>query len=512
MRVKSRIWVSILASMAVSAIIVYFVFSILSGVSDDISRNTRYSEIINKAFALNILIDNIKTEPSQRSMQQAGDVHKTLSRLLAETVPFDVREEGFLRQIRRNNQEVGPLLGQFFAPGEGPGSPLEGERKEMLASQLWIKVRFITDDTNRLMEISQSRIVSAQAKAGGAVFVLIVALILTNAAISYLSSRSIVRNVTLLSQGVRSISAGDLEERITIQGKSELADLGRAFNMMAESLQASYASLRSHALKLERSNRELRDFTYVATHDLREPLRKIQTFNDLVRNESGDRLSERSLDFLARAINAASRMQGLIDALLEYSSLSMRREPFPQADLSAVAREVVEDLTVQITDTGARVDIGDLHDIEADPTQMRQLFQNAISNALKYHRAGVPPEIRMRSRRVCDPGNGREMCEISISDNGIGFDEQFLGKIFTPFQRLHGKKEYEGTGIGLAICRRIVERHSGSITARSTPGEGSTFIIALPVKQEVTGVEESGHESLPLEFTTQKDKTKERER
>ena len=311
---------------------------------------------------------------------------------------------------------------------------------------------------------------------------------------------------------MRSISGGDLDHRIRVTGRSELADLAAAFNAMAASLQVSYGRLRRHTQELERSNRELRDFTYVATHDLREPLRKIQTFNDLVRNESGDRLSERSLDFLERAINAAGRMQSLIDALLEYSSLSMGRKPFPQTDLSAVAREVVEDLSVRITDTGGRIDMGDLPAIEADPTQMRQLFQNVISNALKYHRPGVPPEIRLRSRKVRDPGNGKEMCEISISDNGIGFDEQYLGKIFTPFQRLHGKKEYEGTGIGLAICRRIVERHSGSITARSTPGEGSTFIIALPVKQEVTGLEESAHESQPLEFFTQKDKTKEGQR
>jgi signal transduction histidine kinase len=512
MRVKSRIWVSIVASVAVSAIIAYFVFSILSGVSDDISRNARYTEVINKAFALNILIDNIKTEPSLRNMQQAGDVHTSLNRLLADEVSLDVREEALLKQIKRTNQEIGPLLGQFFAPGEGPGSPLERERKDMLASQLWIKVRFITDDTNRLMEISQARIVSAQKKAGVAVLVLIAALILTNAAIFFVSSRSIVRNVRVLSEGVMSISGGDLDHRIRVTGRSELADLAETFNAMTGSLQGSYGRLRRHTQELERSNRELRDFTYVATHDLREPLRKIQTFNDLVKDESGDRLSERSLDFLERAINAAGRMQSLIDALLEYSSLSMGRKPFPQTDLSAVAREVVEDLSVRITDTGGRIDMGDLPAIEADPTQMRQLFQNVISNALKYHRAGVLPEIRVRSRKVRDPGNGKEMCEISISDNGIGFDEQYLGKIFTPFQRLHGKTEYEGTGIGLAICRRIVESHSGAITARSTPGEGSTFIIALPVKQEVTGLEESAHESPPLEFSRQKDKTKEKQR
>ena len=162
----------------------------------------RYTEVINKAFALNILIDNVKTEPSQRNMQQARDVHRTLNRLLADEVSHDVREEALLRQIKRNSQEIGPLLDQFFVHREGPGSALETERRNMLASQLWIKVRFITDDTNRLMEINQSRMVSAQHKAGIAVLVLIVAVILTNAAIFFVSSRSIVRDVERLSEGV----------------------------------------------------------------------------------------------------------------------------------------------------------------------------------------------------------------------------------------------------------------------------------------------------------------------
>ena len=319
MRVKSRIWASIVASMAVSAIVAYFVFSILSGVSHDISRNARYTEVINKAFALNILVDNIKTEPSQRNMQQAGDVHTSLSRLLADEVSLDVREEALLRQIKRNSQEIGPLLDQFLVHRDGPGGSLETERRNMLASQLWIKVRFITDDTNRLMEINQSRIVPAQSKAGITVLVLIVALILTNAGISFVSSRSIVRDIKRLSEGVGRISSGALSHRIQVVGKSELADLARAFNAMAASLQVSYDRLRRYTQELEQSNRELQDFTFVATHDLQEPLRKIQTFSERVRNESGDGLNERSLDFLDRVRNAAKRMQSLMEALLDYS-------------------------------------------------------------------------------------------------------------------------------------------------------------------------------------------------
>ena len=277
-------------------------------------------------------------------MQQARDVHRTLSKLLADEVSHDVREEAFLRQIKRNSQEIGPLLDQFFAPWEGPGGSLETERRNMLASQLWIKVRFITDDTNRLMEVNQSRMASAQRKAGITVLVLVVAVILTNAAIFFLSSRSIVQNVERLSEGVGRISSGDLTHRLQVVGKSELADLGRAFNAMAASLQVSYNRLGRYTQELERSNRELQDFTFVATHDLQEPLRKIQTFSDRVRNESGDSLNERSLDFLDRVRNAARRMQLLMEALLDYSCVSRSQDSYQPTDLTLVAGEVMEDL------------------------------------------------------------------------------------------------------------------------------------------------------------------------
>jgi len=510
MRIKSRIWVSIAASLAVSALIALFVFSVLRELNEDRSQNMRYTEVINKAFALNILIDNVKTEPSQRNMQQAKDVHRTLNKLLADEVSHDVREEALLMQIRRNSQQIGPFLDQFLVHREAPSGALETERRNMLASQLWIKVRFISDDTHRLMEINQSRMVAAQHKTGTTVLVLIVAVILTNSAIFFVSSRSIVQNLERLSEGVGHISSGDLTHRLPAVGKNEFADLARAFNAMAASLQDSYDRLGRYMQELERSNRELQDFTFVATHDLQEPLRKIQTFSERVRNESGVGLNERSLDFLDRVMNAAKRMHSLMEALLDYSCVSKSQDPYQPTDLTRVAREVMEDLSVRVIETNGRVDIGNLPTIEADPTQMRQLFQNLMSNALKYHRPGVPPHIQVRSRQVHDPDNSRELCEISVADNGIGFDEQYLEKIFTPFQRLHGRKEYEGAGIGLTICRRIAERHGGAITAMSRQGKGSTFIITLPVKHEGPGLDANDQAFQPLKMFTKEDRVKER--
>jgi len=153
-------------------------------------------------------------------------------------------------------------------------------------------------------------------------------------------------------------------------------------------------------------------------------------------------------------------------------------------DLEQVAAGVLSDLEAAVARTHGRVTVGPLPTLEADPTQMRQLLQNLIGNGLKFHRKGVPPLVHVEATAEPVPEGGREMIRLVVSDNGIGFDEKYLDRIFTVFQRLHGRAEYEGTGIGLAVCRRIVERHGGTITARSTPGEGSTFIITLPVQQQ----------------------------
>ena len=234
--------------------------------------------------------------------------------------------------------------------------------------------------------------------------------------------------------------------------------------------------IRRYASQLELSNRELQDFAFVASHDLQEPLRKIQAFGDQLKAGYGERLDSEGLDYLARMHNAASRMQALIQALLNYSRVTTKARPFSLTDLASVARDVASDLEARIAETGGRVEVGDLPEIEADPTQMRQLIQNLVGNALKFH-GKEKPVVRIYGR----PRDGQYA--IFVEDNGIGFEEKYLDRIFTPFQRLHGRGVYEGTGIGLAICRKIVDRHGGTITAKSSPGSGSTFIVTLPAKQ-----------------------------
>jgi len=239
--------------------------------------------------------------------------------------------------------------------------------------------------------------------------------------------------------------------------------------------------------ELERSNRELQDFAFVASHDLQEPLRKIQAFGDRLKTKHGPQLNEEARDYLYRMQNAASRMHTLINDLLTFSRVTTKAQPFERTDLNKVAEDVLNDLEVRLQDTGGTVDVAPLPTIYADRLQMSQLFQNLIGNALKFHRTGEAPIIKIRAevtKKGGGPAGVNEVARLTVQDNGIGFDEKYLDRIFTPFQRLHGRGEYEGTGIGLAVCRKIVERHRGNLTAESRPGEGSTFIITLPVNQQ----------------------------
>ncbi len=239
------------------------------------------------------------------------------------------------------------------------------------------------------------------------------------------------------------------------------------------------------AAGLARSNGELEQFAYVASHDLQEPLRKIQAFGDRLRARFRDQLDDQGRDYLDRVLAAAGRMRRLIEDLLALSRVTTKGQPFARVDLNVIAEGVISDLESRAQETGATIDVGPLPVIDADPTQMRQLLQNLVGNALKFHRPGVPPVVTVRAEVVpaADGPEDRPLCRITVADNGIGFEEKYLDRIFQVFQRLHGRQEYEGTGVGLAICRKIVERHGGAITAHSTPGAGTTFVVTLPALQ-----------------------------
>jgi PAS domain S-box-containing protein len=232
-------------------------------------------------------------------------------------------------------------------------------------------------------------------------------------------------------------------------------------------------ALVEQAAELSRSNAELDQFASVASHDLQEPLRKIQAFGQLLPDALGGEIPPAARDYLDRMLAAADRMQSLIHGLLAFSRVSTQPRAHAEVDLGEVAREVIGDLAME---AGARVTVGDLPSLRADRLQMRQLLQNLIGNALKFHKRGEPARVDVSARRIGGAW------EIAVTDAGIGFEERYTDRIFRPFQRLHTAKEYQGTGIGLAICKKIAEHHGGTLRASSTPGEGSTFVVTLPAE------------------------------
>lgn len=226
--------------------------------------------------------------------------------------------------------------------------------------------------------------------------------------------------------------------------------------------------------ELARSNGELTQFAYAASHDLQEPLRKIVSFGDMLSQHLDGILDAKAQDFLQRMQRSAVRMETLIEDLLILARVSSDAEPFEDVELGAVTREVLSDLEARIAESGGRVKVGRLPTLKTHPLRMRQLLQNLISNALKFRKKDQPPHVLVKGRML---SNG--FCEITVQDNGIGIEDQYLSQIFKPFQRLNSRVEHEGNGMGLTICDKIVARHGGSISVKSVPGKGSIFTVLL---------------------------------
>ena len=268
--------------------------------------------------------------------------------------------------------------------------------------------------------------------------------------------------------------------------RREAEAVGKLETEVAARAQAEL-QLKRKVAELARSNAELEQFASIAAHDLQEPLRKVQAFSDRLQEKYADALDDRGKDYLSRMQNSTSRMQNLIGDLLTFSRVTTKAQPFVPVDLNQVALGVISDMEIRIQETEANIQFKDLPTIDADPLQMRQLFQNLISNAIKYHRDGVAPEVAVEATilesEYCNANASlARMCRITVTDNGIGFEQEYADRIFGIFQRLHGRDKYEGAGVGLAICRKISERHGGCIVGKGWPDEGAKFVVTLPLR------------------------------
>lgn len=277
--------------------------------------------------------------------------------------------------------------------------------------------------------------------------------------------------------------------RRMLQGTGRVEEANRRLEELNVTLEERVAErtavAEQRAEELARSNSELEQFASVASHDLQEPLRKIRMYAERLPKRAGDALPDDAASDLTRIYGSAERMQRLIDDLLSFARVSSRKREFEPVDLTALAHEVVGDLEVRVRELDAEIEVGELPVVAADRAQMGQLLQNLVSNALKFHHPELRPVVRIRSE-----ANGQR-CFVVVEDNGIGFEPKYADRIFAAFERLHARSEYEGTGIGLSIARKIAWRHGGELTAASVPGKGSTFTLALPLSGSTVRLEEA---------------------
>jgi len=286
-----------------------------------------------------------------------------------------------------------------------------------------------------------------------------------------LLDKYVLSRISRLSKEVVEIGEkGDFSSRVSEEGNDELSSLAETINKMLESLEVN-------AAKLKKSNEELEQFAYVVSHDLKEPVRMIKSYMELLKKRYGSKLDSDANDFIDFAVDGAERMQKLIEDLLAYSRVDRKGKPFKLVDCNKILEKALKNLELAIKETNAIVRNSKLPEVMGDETQLLQLFQNLISNAIKF-RDTRKPEIKITAEKK---ENEWVFC---FEDNGIGIQPENFNRIFMIFQRLHTAKEYPGTGIGLAICKKIVERHGGIMWVESEPGKGSRFYFTIPVKDD----------------------------
>lgn len=285
--------------------------------------------------------------------------------------------------------------------------------------------------------------------------------------------RHISKPLIGLKAAAVAMAQGDFSKKMNAKAKDEIGALAETFNTMSARLSETITELNYSNEQLEKANKELQDFTYVISHDLQEPLRKVHSFGQFLLEDCEGQLSEDGQDYIGRMQAASTKMKHLIQDLLKLSRVGTAEDSFTRINTNEIVNSALDDLSIAIKENDAEIIVGQLPDVLGQSTLLTQLFENLIGNALKYRRDEISPRIEIYATRR----NGQ--VTFSVKDNGVGIEERFLEKVFGVFQRLHTGTKYSGTGIGLALCRKIVRRHNGEIWARSTEGKGTTFNFTL---------------------------------
>ena len=464
--------------------------------------NTEFNERLNavtSSLAMNCMYGVSSSKRSELEKLAANTLHQKDIVL----VQIDDKDGNVLCELGKAVRD--DSIREFTANILG-GSPVEKTGEELL---------FSFEETPKTELIGVVKVTASLSyfknRIDSIILVIIIAIIsillLSAVGIIILGNKYIGVPINNLITATQKIASGDMSYRVNITSRDEIGVLANFFNMMAESMEGSIERIKHLAAEaaiaemekkraeelqktndtiqkiskeLERSNKELEEFAYIASHDLQEPLRMIISFLQLLQRHYHEKLDDNANKFIGYAVDGADRMRGLIQDLLMYARVGSQGKPFKDTDCAKLLESATSNLEVAISESGAKISHDALPTLSCDGTQLIELFQNLMTNAIKFRNKGVTPEIHIRA----------EMKEnewvFSVADNGIGIEDQYKDRIFMIFQRLHSREEYPGTGIGLAYCKKIVERHGGRIWLESKYGSGTTFYFAIPVnKSEV---------------------------
>jgi len=458
--------------------------------------------------------NEITLEPYERSLES-----RVSFTLLAAELEEDAPDAELVAKARaaaaaaeRWHQDfAAPLVAEVRTRGTGAVTPQDVEAGQVLFDEARAAVESYVQEVRTSRAGAVSELATWTSATGALVLLLVVAAVVAGASLWFALRRWVLVPVTQLGQASRAVTDGDLSHVVRVEGPGELEELAADVEQMRLGLVTQLAELRSsrqeiseahqrlteQAEELRRSNRDLEQFAYVASHDLQEPLRKVASFTQLLQKRYGGQLDERADQYIDFAVDGAKRMQRLIQDLLGFSRVGRVGGEVVDVDLAAALERAQDQLSERIEEAGAVVTHDDLPVVRAEEPLIVQLFQNLVGNAVKFRHPDRAPRVHVSARRV------EGAWEIEARDNGIGIDPQYVERVFVIFQRLHAKDVYEGTGIGLALCKKIVEFHGGRIWIPQTDGDGTTVRWTLPVTEDETpvagrdtpGDAEGGHET-----------------